>query len=419
MITLVEALNYRCLRYVQVPLKEFHVLVGPNASGKTTFLDVVGFLGDLVSVGLDEALLKRTPNPQDMLFGREGDRFELAVEARIPDEQRQSTASPELDTARYQVSIGFDETQRQFELKSETFMLKRQAELDIPQRSLFPLPPEPPETLLISINRQDNKGVINKVHKGNDNFYSEVHSRADRRWAPSFKMGPKRSALGNLLADADDFPVATWFRDYLASGIQNFVLNSFKIKIPSTPTTVSGFLPDGSNLPWVVSRLKEEHPTRYNDWISHLRTALPDLVAIHITEREEDRHRYMRYEYQDGLVVPSWLVSDGTLLLTALTLPAYSAGLDGIYLIEEPENGIHPRSVSTIYASLSSIYGSQVLLATHSPVVLNETKLEDILCFAKDKTGATDIVYGPDHPHLRDWQDTVDIGTLFVAGVLE
>ena len=51
MITLVEALNYRCLQYVQRRLEPFHVLVGPNASGKTTFMDVIGFLRDLVSGG--------------------------------------------------------------------------------------------------------------------------------------------------------------------------------------------------------------------------------------------------------------------------------------------------------------------------------------------------------------------------------
>ena len=44
MLTRVEALNFRCLRYVSRPLDRFHVLVGPNASGKTTFLDVVGFV---------------------------------------------------------------------------------------------------------------------------------------------------------------------------------------------------------------------------------------------------------------------------------------------------------------------------------------------------------------------------------------
>ena len=49
MFTLIEALNYRCLRYVRQPLGDFRVLVGPNASGKTTFLDVVAFWGRLVS----------------------------------------------------------------------------------------------------------------------------------------------------------------------------------------------------------------------------------------------------------------------------------------------------------------------------------------------------------------------------------
>jgi predicted ATPase len=52
MITLVEALNYRCLRYIRQPLGPFHVLVGPNASGKTTFLDVIAFLERLVWIAI-------------------------------------------------------------------------------------------------------------------------------------------------------------------------------------------------------------------------------------------------------------------------------------------------------------------------------------------------------------------------------
>jgi predicted ATPase len=67
MITLVEALNYRCLHYIRQPLSGFQVLVGPNASGKTTFLDVIGFLGDLVSEGLVKAIENRTRNFQDMI----------------------------------------------------------------------------------------------------------------------------------------------------------------------------------------------------------------------------------------------------------------------------------------------------------------------------------------------------------------
>ena len=109
-----------------------------------------------------------------------------------------------------------------------------------------------------------------------------------------------------------------------------------------------------------------------------------ELADIATVERAEDKHYYMIYEYTDGLKVPSWLVSDGSLRLTALTLPAYLVDLQGIFLIEEPENGIHPKAVSAVCDSLSSVYEAQMLLATHSPVVLNAADPDDVLCFAKD-----------------------------------
>ena len=43
MIRRLQALNYRCLRYVDVPLDRFRVLVGPNASGKSTLFDALDF----------------------------------------------------------------------------------------------------------------------------------------------------------------------------------------------------------------------------------------------------------------------------------------------------------------------------------------------------------------------------------------
>ncbi len=95
--------------------------------------------------------------------------------------------------------------------------------------------------------------------------------------------------------------------------------------------------------------------------------------------------------YSGGLKVPSWTASDGTLRLLALTLPAYLDDFRGIYLIEEPENGIHPRAVTTMYQSLSSVYEAQILLATHSPVILSIVNPDDVLCFAKTMEGALQI----------------------------
>ena len=90
MIRRLGALHYRCLRYVDVELGRFHILVGPNASGKSTLFDAIAFLGDLVSDGLEAAVENRTSNFQDLVWGRprDGLGFELAVEFDIPDRLR-------------------------------------------------------------------------------------------------------------------------------------------------------------------------------------------------------------------------------------------------------------------------------------------------------------------------------------------
>ncbi|HSG72613.1 MAG TPA: AAA family ATPase, partial [Planctomycetaceae bacterium] len=163
--------------------------------------------------------------------------------------------------------------------------------------------------------------------------------------------------------------------------------------------------------------LQEKYPAHFQDWIAHLRTALPDLCGIRTIEREDDRHRYLMLKYEGGIEVPSWTTSDGTLRLLALTLPAYLPDLEGVFLIEEPENGIHPRAIETMYQSLSNVYDSQILMATHSPVILSNVEPEQVLCFAKHD-GATDIVRGDLHPNLRDWQRETSLSTLFAAGVL-
>ena len=136
----------------------------------------------------------------------------------------------------------------------------------------------------------------------------------------------------------------------------------------------------------------------------HDQTTLSDLTHVGVVERQDDRHTYLRLRYKSGVENPSWMTSDGTLRLLALTLPAYLPASDEIHLLEEPENGIHPLDVDCVFESLSSVYESQVLLASHSPVVLKISALDEALCFARDADGATDIVPGNLHPRLKDWR---------------
>jgi predicted ATPase len=415
----IEALDFRCLQYVCQPLGPFHVLVGPNASGKTTFLDVIGFLGQLVADGLDAAVGERTGNFQDLTWQRSRSRFELAVEINIPAEKRSQLTNQTYDAVRYEVAIGNDPNHEIVILWEKLLLITTNETTSVPrQPTLFPEPFDPPESIRTERSLKGTRTVINKVPGGNDNFYSEVYGESGKGWAPAFKLGPRKSALGNLPEDESKFPVATWFKQLLTTGVQQFVLNSTRIKRASPPGQVRGFNPDGSNLPWVLESLKLKDPGRFGDWIAHIRTALPDVEDIRTVERPDDRHRYLVICYKGGPEVPSWMASDGTLRLLALTIPAYLPSFSGVYLIEEPENGIHPRAVETIFQALSSVYDAQILMATHSPIVLSIVDPSQVLCFAKREAGATAIVRGSDHPALKDWQGKTDLSTLFAAGVL-
>lgn len=418
LISQIEALNFRSLKYVRQPLKRFHVLVGPNATGKTTFLDILPFLSELVSEGPQAAVKSRSDNHVDLICERHGDGFELAIEALLPDEIRRRLAEPDHSTIRYEVKIGLVKETQQVGILGEKAVLKRSGDnVDAREAEfgdLFPREISAPSHIYSAKRQKNSKLVLHKNPEGNDNFYSETLPNRGGGWLPSFRFGPNKSALGNLPDDGSRFPASTWLRDFLSHDIQRLVLNSLAIRRASPPGDSQGFKLDGSNLPWVISGFRKQDPELFKKWIAHIQTALPDIEDIDSVEREDDRHLYIVVRYRGGLEIPSWMTSDGTLR----TLPAYLPNLRGVFLIEEPENGIHPRAIEAVVQSLSSVYHAQVLLATHSSVIVNAVELDDILCFSKDAHGATDIVSGPEHPALREWKKESNLGLLFAAGVL-
>jgi len=301
MIRLVEAKNYRCLRYIRQPLRNFQVLVGPNASGKTTFLDAIAFLGDLVSKSLDEAVLARTSNFADLLFQREGTRFQLAVEFDVPPKRLEAIAEKELRVVRYAVEIGMHQEQEEVQIFDEQVILLPAHPEPPRARTLFPHLDEVPETILPGKFVRNGRRVVRKVYDGNDNFYSELtDKRGKGGWAPSFRLGPRKSALANMPEDEERFPVSTWLRETLVDGTQTLMLNGMALRNSSRPGQGLSFKPDGANLPWVIHSLSDGNDVRLQEWIGHLRTALPDLEHIDTVELPDTRHRYLRLHYHGG-----------------------------------------------------------------------------------------------------------------------
>lgn len=417
MIARIEALNYKCLRYVRQGLRRFQILVGPNASGKSTFLDVPAFLKDLLTSGVEEAVLARANSLKELVWKGQSDAFELAVEWEIPEARRRNGYR----SCRYEIRVGVG-AQGGIVLQHETLWLKREDERqedgkpEAKRRELFPAEPEAPTTIVVEPRKRTPSGwrkVIVRMPEGNVYFRSETSG-----WNAPFRIDSRKAAFANLPEDEERFPTAVWVRKVILSGLHRLMLNSQKMRESCRPDAPKTFQPDGSNLPMVVQQLREKEPQRFRRWLAHVQMALPNIEDITVREREVDRFLYLEARFGEGLRLPSWMLSDGTLRFLALTLLAYLPTSDAVYLIEEPENGIHPKALELVFQSLSSVYEGQVLMATHSPLLLQLSEPKDLLCFALTPEGAMDIVRGDQHPKLKEWRREVSLGELLAAGVL-
>jgi predicted ATPase len=412
MIRLIEAKDYKCLRYIRQRLEPFQILVGANASGKTTFLDVVGFLQDLLRDGVERAVRKRARTLRELVWMQQGDGFELAIEAVLPESLRESRAPHNI--VRYEVQIITAET-GEIQIQTENLWLideSRDVRRTLPlQLGPFPASPNPPDTIL---KRRTPTGWRKVVGRGEE---GRVHVRSETSgWNIGLRPPLDRAGL-TVVPEEERFLAAIYMRDLLLKGVQTLMLQSVSMREPCPPDAPEVFQPSGSNLPIAVRKLQQE-PMRLQRWLNHLRTVLSDIERIEVRERESDRYRYLEMHTCTGARIPSWLMSDGTLRFLALTLLAYLPGTEGVYLIEEPENGIHPRAIEAVFQSLSSVYDAQVLCATHSPVFLNVAQPSQILCFARTEQGEKDIVRGDEHPRLKKWRNETTLGNLLASGVL-
>ena len=432
MIRRLQARNFRCLRYVDLRLDRFHLLVGPNGSGKSAILDALGFLGDLVSSRLGAAVERRTPDFRDLVWGGPGNDlgdpgFEIAVESDTDDDTDDDTETPNGSERlpaptdrifRYEVSVRAPDGNPG--IASERGLLGPVGAGDFGRRrSRFPDPPYPPDTIFVeAVAGGGYRTVLRRNGAGRIRLEPESpESGAEPREAP-YPVGSDRSALDFLPNEPTVFPALFRLRRQLAE-MRRVFLDPAVLRRPAPPTRDTRTLSaDGSNLPWVARRLSAEDEERFGDWLARVRSALEPVAGVRVVVREEDRRAYLMVRWRNGVEVPSWSVSDGTLRLLAHTLRFYATPPQTLTLIEEPENGVHPHEMQEVLTALPPVAGRQVLVSTHSSAILANAEVESVLCCAKDEDGVPDVIPAPAHPALEDWLGSPTLGNMLASGML-
>lgn len=327
--------NWRNFTLVDVALSQRVFIVGPNASGKSNFLDVFRFLHDIVSVGggLEEAVRKR-----------QGISKLRALSARkFPDIViRVDVGGANGGTWQYELALGQDKQQRP-QIKREVVRRDDQELFRRPDSSDLDDPERLTQTYLQQVN-------VNKDFRPVAELFGSIRYL---HIVPQLIREPDRS-VGRV-----NDPYGGDFLEQLAN----------------TPERT------------LRARLK--------NIAAALRIAVPQLADLELT-RDIRGVPHLRGRYEHWRPQGAWQTeeqfSDGTLRLLGLLWAIVESG--GPLLLEEPELSLHPdvvRFLPQMFARMQRRSGRQMITSTHSTDLLRDEGigLDEVLLLTPGPEGTT------------------------------
>jgi predicted ATPase len=125
----------------------------------------------------------------------------------------------------------------------------------------------------------------------------------------------------------------------------------------------------------------------------------------------------LEVELVDGTRVRAPEMSEGLLLYLAYAAIPYVHAVRTL-LIEEPETGLHPariRELLTMLRDFATSTGTQVLMSTHSPLVVNELNPGEVIVLTRSAKDGTRAVALKDTPQFDERSKVYALGELWLS----
>lgn len=167
---------------------------------------------------------------------------------------------------------------------------------------------------------------------------------------------------------------------------------------------------DGSGFPGFLDGILRRGGETFRELEQEFCTRFPEYRQLAIPFQKQ---LSLSFHTRHGTELPAGSVSDGTILSLAFLAVCCQPDPPEILLVEEPENGVHPRRLKEIIETLrylSSEKGVQVILTTHSPYLLDLVQDDEVWVFAKDEDGAAHA------KRLSDFDDVAAMKKDFMTG---
>ncbi len=352
MLKRIQVRGFKSLFDVQVELAPLVVLLGPNAAGKSNFLESLFLLSRLVT----ERTLADAFEPP--LRGYPAEAFSLP-DGGLPELLSQEQAS---------LSIEVD-----LELPAEAKIsgLRYRVGIEIePQTGALGVGDE----YLARLNKDGSlKKMDARIEGAGDHLVV-------RRLSEAGQPRHEPLSLNHTLASNLQYSGATRYPDFDRLRTELGRWNTYYLdprvamREPQPPREVSDIGPRGEWIAPFLHQLKESEKRQkhFHAIRRALRSAIPSIEGLDV-DLDRTRGTLDIQITQDGTPYSSRVMSEGTLRVLALCAIAANPAPNALVAFEEPENGVHPKRIEVIADLLTSMArpgGTQVIVTTHSPTLV-------------------------------------------------
>ena len=199
------------------------------------------------------------------------------------------------------------------------------------------------------------------------------------------------------------------------------VYNSFdigsgsRLRVPTEFSTDVRLRKSGVNLTQILNELKLNHTFDFERLEETFRNVNPHYRSIEITNLYGQSYLSLR-EKNLSRAIGALHISDGTLRFLLAECVFYNPLRGQLVAIDEPERGLHPDMIRSVADMMKyAAKQSQIIVATHSPHLLNQFELEDMLVFEKDPENTT-VVRRVSEDDFPEWEGEFLPGQMWLLG---
>lgn len=266
-------------------------------------------------------------------------------------------------------------------------------ELDVPLRPL---------TVLIGLNDSGKSAFLAAL----DHYARGDGGIVTDRW----RLQDVGFQIGVLEAGAAEQGFCYFHSNGTITGSKVARPRSFRVGYYQLPSTGVGMLSSGvaegseaaliakvaTEVPGLLDYFLRQDRKRYDEIERAACDLIPGLEEIKIASPQPGTRR-VDLVIENGLTIPADNASVGVRLILFFIALAYHPNPPELILLEEPENGVHPRRLAEVMRLLRELTqgkhgscASQIILTTHSPYLLDLVKPEEdqVLVFRRNKDGS-------------------------------